>query len=76
MTATDADRAAVVARAIDLLNTADPADLARYLATTNIHDHLKADPSALARALADPAIPSGTAYRAAVKILTAAGRTI
>lgn len=62
-------------RAIALIDDADPADLARYLADTRLHDHIKADPATLRRHLADA---NGTAqvfsaWKAAQQLLQAAG---
>lgn len=69
------DRHDTIRRAIDLIDTAKPADLWRYLAQTDIHAHLKDDPAALRRTLADAA---GTAqvfgaWKASQQLLRAAG---
>jgi hypothetical protein len=72
-----ARRADTITRAIALIDTAPPADLAGYLAGTNIHDHLKADPAALRQRLAtvDDMSPGSRfgAWKAAQQILRAAG---
>ena len=69
------DRHDTIRRAIDLIDTTSPADLWRYLSQTSIHDHLKADPAALRRTLADAV---GTAqvfgaWKASQQLLKAAG---
>lgn len=69
------DRRGTIRRAIALMDTADPADLNRYLADTGIHDHLKVDPATLRSHLADA---DGTAsvfsaWKASQQILKAAG---
>ena len=70
-----ADRHGIIRRAIDLIDAASPADLAGYLAQTDIHDHLKADPAALRRnlATADGTAQVFGAWKAAQQILRAAG---
>jgi len=75
MTAISTDRHDTIRRAIDLIDTAKPADLAGYLARTHIHDHLKADPDTLRTNLATA---SGTAqvfgaWKASQQLLQAAG---
>ena len=65
-------------RAIALIDTADPADLAGYLAQTSLHDHIKADPATLRQhlAAATPDADIGRrfgAWKAAQQILQAAG---
>lgn len=75
MTAISTDRHDTIRRAIDLIDTASPADLWRYLSQTDIHAHLQTDVPALRRTLADAA---GTAqvfgaWKAAQQLLQAAG---
>ncbi len=64
-----------IRRAIDLIDTATPADLAGYLAQTSIHDHLKADPDALRDNLekADGTAQVFGAWKASQQLLKAAG---
>lgn len=71
-----AARRAVINRAADLIDTASPADLQRYLAQTGIHAHLKADPAALRDNLTsavDGTPQAVGAWKAAQQILDAAG---
>lgn len=88
MSASDviAARQDTINRAIDHLRTTDVAALAAQLATTTLHDHLKADPAALADSLAQTD-PNGFApssdindwarsfgtWKAAQQVLQAAG---
>ena len=75
MTATSTDRHDTIRRAIALIDTADPADLSRYLADTSLHDHIKADPATLRKhlATADGTAQVFGAWKAAQQLLQAAG---
>ena len=70
-----AARLDVIRRAIALIDLSDPADLVGYLAQTDIHDHLKADPAALRGnlATADGTAQVFGAWKAAQQLLKAAG---
>ena len=70
-----ADRHGTISRAIGLIDTVSPADLAGYLTQTDILDHLKSDPAALRRnlATADGTAQVFGAWKAAQQILRAAG---
>lgn len=72
-----AARQATIDRAVRLLDTAHPHDLAVWLAKTNLHDHVKADPAQLRRdlAAADPDNWAGYfgTWKAAQQLLQAAG---
>jgi hypothetical protein len=70
------DRYDTINRAIALIDTADPASLAAWLAQTDLHDHIKADPATLRQHLADA---NGTAqvfsaWKASQQLLKAAGQ--
>lgn len=73
-----AARTDTIRRAIALIDTADPSDLAGYLAQTSMHDHIKADPATLRQHLTD-ATPDASAghrfgaWKAAQQLLQAAG---
>lgn len=78
MSTVTATRLATIKRAIDVIDSAAPADLTRYLAQASIHDYLRADPALLRSRLAgiDGTSPSGArfgAWKAAQQILDAAG---
>ncbi|HEX3958087.1 MAG TPA: hypothetical protein VHZ03_15845 [Trebonia sp.] len=81
MTATQhTDRLDTIQRAIDFIDSTDPADLKRYLLRTSLHDHIKADPAMLRQHLAASVLAAadGTgitfpAWKAAQQILQAAG---
>lgn len=68
---------ATIDRAVALLDEADAADLARWLAATSLHAHLKADPAELRRNLttfdADSAGERFGAWKGAQQLLQAAG---
>lgn len=68
---------ATIDRAVALLDEADAVDLARWLAATSLHAHLKADPAELRRHLTtfDPAsvFQRFSAWKAAQQIMQAAG---
>ena len=68
-------RLGTIKRAIDLIDTADPGDLASYLAQTGLHDHIKADPATLRRHLAavDGTGRTFGPWKAAQQLLQAAG---
>lgn len=73
-----AGRRATIDRAVNLLDTASPADLAAWLAKTTIHAHLKADPGALRDVLAGNRDTNGGplfgAWKGAQQLLAAAGQ--
>jgi hypothetical protein len=70
------DRQATIDRAVELLDTAERADVLQWLAKADVHDHLKIDPPALRDALTgcnDPIFKYGWAWMIARQILQAAG---
>ncbi|GAA1111430.1 hypothetical protein [Streptomyces javensis] len=74
-----ADRLAVIAKAVDHLDTTDRATLLDQLTATNIRDHYKSDPVALADTLRaiDADSPTGLRYSGfagALDLLRAAGK--
>jgi len=79
MTTTQTTRQDIINRAITLIDNANPHALARYLADTSLHDHIKADPGTLRQHLADATAPDASvgarfsAWKAAQQLLQAAG---
>ena len=75
MSTVRAERRATINRAIDLIDSANPADLTSYLAEASIYDHLRADPAQLREKLAtaDGAGPVFAAWKVSQQILQSAG---
>jgi hypothetical protein len=71
------DRQDTINRAVALIDSASPADLAGYLARTRIHARLRADVPALRGLLASADVNDSTgafgAWKAAQQILQTAG---
>jgi chromosome segregation ATPase len=76
-TDTAAERRDTIKRAVDLIDSASPEDVKRWLAHTNIRDEMKADPGRFRSALdtdlhEDDGIPLFSRWRAALQFLHAA----
>ena len=75
MSTVRAERLDTIRQAVNLIDSADPADLARYLTEVSVYDHLKADPAQLREKLttADGAGPVFAAWKVSQQLLEAAG---